>query len=1308
MAGYIRQSVADIINGAEITAPPLNAEFNQLVSAFNASSGHSHTGATGEAPKINLTTSVSGVLPAANGGTGGANKMDATSAPVSANDNTQGYAPGSFWENVTDGRVYICVGNATNAAVWRELVTVFTNNKIEPVSHNSIDLGTPSVRFQDLFLSGGISAAGNVAVGGTLNITALSTLNSLTVTNASTMNSIAASGNVTVGGTLTPTQIDVNAGTIDGAVIGGASAQAITGTLITANTNFDGDLTGNVTGNVVGNVTGNVTGDITGDVTGNVTAASGTSSFNNLTVNGTLNMNAGTSATIENLSAPVNANDAARKIDVDNAVAGLVDSAPDSLNTLNELAAALADDDDAFNTLNTAIGTKLPKAGGTMTGAIAMSTNKITGVGDPTAAQDVSTKAYTDSQRDTRLPLAGGTMTGGINMGANKVTATYTPSANSDLTTKTYVDGILGSGTSAATAAANAATSETNAATSASAASSSATAAATSETNAGTSETNALASKTAANTSATSAASSASAAGTSATNAATSETNAATSSTNATNSATVASTSATNAATSATNAASSATAANTSATNAATSETNAASSATAAAASYDNFDDRYLGAKSSAPSVDNDGNALLTGALYWNSTSNGMYAWTGSAWVLVTNYNDAAVNTHINTSTAASGEFLSWNGSDYDWATPVDTNTTYTEGDGGLTQKNFTTTLKNKLDGIDTSANNYTHPNHSGEVTSTADGATVIADNVVDEANLKVSNAPTNGYVLTAQSGNTGGLTWAEAESGADLYADNYDSTSTAPSATGTNAVAIGVDASATGLQSVAVGTGAAALNTRASAFGYATCHGSNSVALAFGATVSSGATDSNALGSRSQVGANTLRGTAIGKSYVSGADSFAAAITNNSSSYGATGANSIAMGNLAKATTEKSVGIMAQATGNYAVAIGDGTVASGSASVALGRTNNASATYTVAIGSNCSIQGFKSIGIGRENTINSSHESSLVLGEGIQSTASNQVSIGGSTQDVRISETYTLPKVDGTASGQVLTTNGSGVVSWAAAGGGADLYAANESSPSAQPSATGTNAIAIGDGAISSNTNSVALAKSRASGSNGFAASINNNTTTYGATGNGSIAMGQFAKGGSSGTAIGSAFAYADGSQSVAIGRNVYANHQSSVALGYGAISDVQGKFAYAGYKNASNGDSQFGLCTLRISTTDATATVMKTTAVTSGVTAINQMTLPNNSAHTFSGTIVAREKASEGTDVGAWEVKGIIRREATAGTTVLVNSVINELNVPTGWAVALTADTTLGCLKLEVTGVASTNIRWVATINTAEVTYA
>tara|TARA_E500000081_G_scaffold143567_1_gene163452 strand:+ start:1560 stop:3062 length:1503 start_codon:yes stop_codon:yes gene_type:complete len=86
------------------------------------------------------------------------------------------------------------------------------------------------------------------------------------------------------------------------------------------------------------------------------------------------------------------------------------------------------------------------------------------------------------------------------------------------------------------------------------------------------------------------------------------------------------------AAASATAAANSETASANSATASANSATASASSATSAAASYDSFDDRYLGAKSSAPSTDNDGASLVTGALYWNSSSNQMFAWDGSAW----------------------------------------------------------------------------------------------------------------------------------------------------------------------------------------------------------------------------------------------------------------------------------------------------------------------------------------------------------------------------------------------------------------------------------------------------------------------------------------------------------------------------------------------------------------------------------------------------------------------------------------------------------------------------------------------------
>ena len=75
----------------------------------------------------------------------------------------------------------------------------------------------------------------------------------------------------------------------------------------------------------------------------------------------------------------------------------LIASAPGALDTLDELAAALGDDANFATTVTNSLATKLPLAGGTMSGAIAMGTNKITGAGDPTSAQDVATKNYVDT-----------------------------------------------------------------------------------------------------------------------------------------------------------------------------------------------------------------------------------------------------------------------------------------------------------------------------------------------------------------------------------------------------------------------------------------------------------------------------------------------------------------------------------------------------------------------------------------------------------------------------------------------------------------------------------------------------------------------------------------------------------------------------------------------------------------------------------------------------------------------------------------------------------------------------------------------
>jgi hypothetical protein len=415
-------------------------------------------------------------------------------------------------------------------------------------------------------------------------------------TNPSTITTATATvtGTLTANGTFASSNAVLTGGTVNGIVIGGSTPQAITGTTVTANTGFVGGLTGNVTGNLTGNVTGNVIGNVTGDLTGNVTASSGTTTLNNLVVNGTADF---TNTKLVNITTPIAGTDAANKSYVDDTVAAVIDSAPAALDTLNELAAALGDDANFAGTVTTALATKLPLAGGTMTGAIAMGTAKITGLGDPTSAQDAATKTYVDTADALKLSLTGGTMSGAIAMGTNKITGVGNPTLAQDAATKDYVDDILGSATSAATSAAAAATSASNAATSAS--------------------------------------------------------NAASSATTASNAVTSAELAATN-----------------------------------AAASYDSFDDRYLGAKASDPTLDNDGDALIAGATYFNTSSNSMKVYSGSAWS-----NVAPVATTVTLSqvtdfpsqSGQSGKYLSTNGTVPSWETLT------TDPTLGTLTKTFTT-----------------------------------------------------------------------------------------------------------------------------------------------------------------------------------------------------------------------------------------------------------------------------------------------------------------------------------------------------------------------------------------------------------------------------------------------------------------------------------------------------------------------------------------------------------------------------------------------------------------------------------------
>jgi hypothetical protein len=135
--------------------------------------------------------------------------------------------------------------------------------------------------------------------------------------------------------------------------------------------------------------------------------------------------------------------------------------------------------------------------------------------------------------------------------------------------------------------------------------------------------------------------------------------------------------------------------------------------------------------------------------------------------------------------------------------------------------------------------------------------------------------------------------------------------------------------------------------------------------------------------------------------------------------------------------------------------------------------------------------------------------------------------------------------------------------------------------------------------------------------------------------------------------------------------------------------------------------GVTQSALLLLARQTTDATATVLTSNTTAAGTT--NQVILPNNSAYSFSGEVIAGVTGAGNT--ARWTINGAIKRGANAASTAMVGTATvtmthNDAGAA-AWAVAVTADTTNGGIKVEVTGAASTTIRWVCKINTTEMTY-
>ena len=266
MAGYTRQATANIVTGAVIDAADFNAEYNAIEGAFNASSGHAHDGTTGNGPPI------------------------------------------------------------SNLGPAQDFVV--TSSVVRPKTDNTYDFGTSSIEWKDGFfdgtlrtdiltvdetstLTGNVTASADVSVGGNLTVTGNATINgNLTFGNADTDtvsfgaeidssiipddddsfdlgSSTKQWRNLFIDGTanidsLVADTADINGGTIDGAVIGGNTAAAITATTINASGTITGDVTGDLTGDVTGNVSGNA---------GTATVLASARTIGGVSFNGSANIN---------------------------------------------------------------------------------------------------------------------------------------------------------------------------------------------------------------------------------------------------------------------------------------------------------------------------------------------------------------------------------------------------------------------------------------------------------------------------------------------------------------------------------------------------------------------------------------------------------------------------------------------------------------------------------------------------------------------------------------------------------------------------------------------------------------------------------------------------------------------------------------------------------------------------------------------------------------------------------------------------------------------------------------------------------
>jgi hypothetical protein len=325
----------------------------------------------------------------------------------------------------------------------------------------------------------------------------------------------------------------------------------------------------------------------------------------------------------------------------------------------------------------------------------------------------------------------------------------------------------------------------------------------------------------------------------------------------------------------------------------------------------------------------------------------------------------------------------------------------------------------------------------------------------------------------------------------------------------------------------------------------------------------------------------------------------------------------------------------------------------------------------------------------------------------------------------------YELPGADGT-NGYQLTTNGSGVLSWTAAGsGGGGLTKFTEAESTSSPNGTvyvdsltaagaSTNVDAVikpkGTGAFLTSipdstsvggnkrgANAVDLQTSRSqaamvasgTGSSQLGGIDNkasgNYSATLGGAGNESTGQGSVSSGSG---------AIASGDYSQAQGYSLTSSGYASRATGTGSKSQIYGQHSQASGNFSVQGDAQTSVLTARTTTSGATPTNVWLDG------ASTRITIPANTTWMAEITVVARANGG----YSAWTAKTLINRDGSNNTTIpgsLSNapSQVDFYGEGEFWSISVTADNTNEALNIGVTGSFGYTVKWVSRIELTEV---